>query len=54
LLRADDVEARVRALLEERESAYATADHRVDTSKRSVTAAADAVLAIVASAGARG
>jgi shikimate kinase len=48
LLRGTDVRARVRALLEERESAYATADHRVDTSRRSVTAVADAVLATVA------
>lgn len=52
LLRGADVAARVRALLEERESAYATADHRVDTSRRSVTAVADAVLATVAATGA--
>jgi shikimate kinase len=48
LLQGTDVRARVRALLEERESAYATADHRVDTSRRSVTAVADDVLATVA------
>jgi shikimate kinase len=50
LLRGADVRARVRALLEERERVYAMADHRVDTSGRSVAAVADAVLAAVASA----
>ena len=54
LLRSADVRARVGALLAERESVYAMADHRVDTSGRSVAAVADAVLAKVAAAGAHG
>jgi len=54
LLRGADVGARVRALLLERESAYATADHRVDTSGRSVAAVADAVLTTISPAGACG
>lgn len=52
LLRGPDIGARVRALLAEREPAYATADHRVDTSGRSVAAVADAVLATIAGGGA--
>jgi shikimate kinase len=47
-----DVRARVRALMAEREPVYATADHRVDTSGRSVAAVADAVLQVLPGRGA--
>jgi 3-dehydroquinate synthase len=46
LLRGGDPRERVRALLAERATAYAAADHRVDTSGRTVGEVVDAVLAI--------